>query len=831
MNREYIKTVLRLLARYSPELVIFSLALLPAFYTWGRLSIGGDVLIPLNSEGLEKYLFQWIEMKNGQYFAVNYYVFYVMYRFFELFTQNILYISAFLLFFLTFIAGFGIYKLAKLFSPKARNIELLVPIVFYLLSPALLNAYHYIFVYAFTPWFIYFIFSIVKEKDITLARAIWLNVVLAFCSLDLPNPKYLFHLFLIAGIVFFASFWLRKITGQDLRRVLLKFSAAFLLSAYLFLPLANFTLNYDPIDYGVKVKSGYKDTGKMMNFGVDTMDRVLKLHQDSIFLNYIDALKYNSNVFILTLSYFFASIMFARLIIIHTERNVDKRDEIIVWFLLVAYLFFAAGPNKPFGQMYEHFVSVIPLLAFLRTTAGAVFFLSVFYALLLFFFVEQVSKKTFFSSLILLVTVYVGYPYWNGEYYKNFNGINQYTDIQKRGFDIPKEYYALREFIDYQKINARTFYPNSDLTYLNTQWGFFGPIIYNFLYTDYNIGYDQILGSLSNHAVGFVFEDSSLMNKIVYYVKNTIPAVKEGFVEVKYVDKNEFLPKLYTADQIGTFDDTPLTQILLDRSQARQSERRVSFQDNKTNAEVNGSGIFSGTTVEYKEVNPTQYQVRLHGAEGKVVLVLSERYHKDWNVYFAEKALYQDRNLLQERLGTYKILDKNEYFQANKTELTRLVEEGSVTELGNGEERSIFHKKWDGYEEKTAYEEKFSVDFVSKNFFSTVQNNNLTSPRFFDTWFKRPLDLDNRQLLANGYANAWVLDIDALCRQQSDKCLKNDDGTQDLDFIIEFWPQRVSYVGMFVSGLVVSVYGFLLIKKALKKQKIRKSSDDKFFQN
>ncbi|MBP9697570.1 MAG: hypothetical protein KBD65_00010 [Candidatus Moranbacteria bacterium] len=833
MNQNSLKTFWRWLARYSPELVIFMLALLPVFYTWGRLSIGGDVLIPFNSEGLEKYLYQWIEMKNGQYFAVNYYVFYIMYWVAELFTGNILFISAALLFFLTLIAGFGIYKLAQLFSPKAQRLELLVPIVFYLLSPALLNAYHYIFVYAFTPWFIYFIFRIVKEKNVTIGTALWLNVILAFCSLDLPNPKYLFHLFLISAIIFFANWSLQKITGVELRKVLIKFSLAFVLSAYLFLPLANFTLNYDPIDYGVKVKSGYKDIGKMMNFGVDTMDKILKLHQDSIFLNHLDVFSYNSSALILILSYFFVFAIFARLLIIHSERNVDKRDEIIVWLLLVIYLFFAAGPNKPFGQMYEHFVASVPLLAFLRTTAGAVFFLSVFYALLLFFFVEQIPKRRFFfSSLILLVTIYVGYPYWNGEYYKNFNGINQYTNIQQRGFHIPNEYYKVREFIDYQKMNVRTFYPNSDLTYLNTQWGFFGPIIYNFLYTNYNLGYDKVLGSLSNHAVGFIFEDSSLMNKIVYYVKNTAPAFQEGFLSIQYVDRNEFLPKLYTAESVGTFDDAPLTQILLDNSPIRHAERKVSFQNNEINADIDKEGIFSGANIEYKKINPTQYRVRLHGAQGNVALVLSEQYHKDWNVYLVEKKdFYQDRELLLSQLKEYKTLEKNEYFQADTEELSRLIEEGDVTELGDGQEKNIVHKKWDDYEGKFDFIERFSIDFVSKKFFNTVQNDNLAEVGLFETWFQKPLDIRNKQLVVNGYGNAWILNIDAICQEQPENCLKNKDETRDLEVIVEFWPQRVSYVGIIISGLGLLWCLLLLVKRALKKEKRQKSDHDKSSEN
>ena len=803
----------RFISQYSPELVIIILAILPVLFTWGRLSIGGDVLIPFNSEGLEKYLYQWINLKNGQYFAINYYPFYFIYQLLEEFTGSVYIISSVLLFLLNMIGGFGIYRLAELFSKSSSRFTLLLPIVFYLLSPALLNAYHYIFVYSFAPWFIYFVFKSIKRKQLSLGDMIWLNLVFAFCSIDLPNPKYLFHLYFIAAVIYILSWFFQVIDFRIFRKIVMQFALSFVLSAYLLLPLANFVLNYDPVEYGVRVKKDYKDSGKMMNYGVDTLDRVYKLHQDSVFLNYLDAFKYTNNAFIHIGSYFFIFIIFLSLLFIHRKDSVDTRKEIIIWVLLLFYLFFAAGPNRPFGHFYEYMVTKFSLLAFLRTTAGAVFFISIFYALLLFFFVEHLRKfKTFTTITLLLSILFVGYPYINGQYYKNFNSINQFTDIEQRGYSIPNEYFQAREIIDYQKINARTFYPNSDLTYLNTEWGFFGPVIYNFLYRNYNVGYDRVFGSLENHNIGFIFSDSSLMNKVELEVKNKVEAWKAGFLELSYIEQDDFLPRLYTATQVGSFDDSEINQPKLDVAKITNPGRIVSFLDKKNIIHYPGLEVSQDVVLEYKMINPTKFRVRAHNVEKKFILVLSEQFHKDWRLYpqaIRQPSLGEAETLLKQAAEKYALLEKNDYFQASQGELRGYIERGWITSVGDGTLKRIEHKKWQDDKGVLDRVENHTIDFISKNFQGTIQNDNLPEGLLWETWFEQPVENNANHLIVNSYANGWVIDAESLCSRTKDLCLKKSDETFDIEIVIEFWPQRVSSVGMIISGLALLTLFFL----------------------
>ena len=100
--------------------------------------------------------------------------------------------------------------------------------------------------------------------------------------------------------------------------------------------------------------------------------------------------------------------------------------------------------------------------------------------------------------------------------------------------------------------------------------------------------------------------------------------------------------------------------------------------------------------------------------------------------------------------------------------------------------------------EKLDYIEKYKIDFVSKNFQGTIQNDNLLKGYIWDTWFKKPLPEENH-LVANGYANSWLVDLEEI--KKSGKYIQNSDGSIDFEMVIEFWPQRLFYLGLLTSGM------------------------------
>ncbi|MCG2700432.1 carbohydrate binding domain-containing protein [Candidatus Parcubacteria bacterium] len=74
----------------------------------------------------------------------------------------------------------------------------------------------------------------------------------------------------------------------------------------------------------------------------------------------------------------------------------------------------------------------------------------------------------------------------------------------------------------------------------------------------------------------------------------------------------------------------------------------------------------------------------------------------------------------------------------------------------------------------------------------------------------------------NGFLNAWYVDTESLCQNNS-ACAKNSDGSYDIEMVIEFWPQRWFYLGLIISG--ITLFGCLgyLGHGFYKRRKIKKA--------
>ncbi|MCK5510893.1 DUF3367 domain-containing protein [Candidatus Parcubacteria bacterium] len=95
-----------------------------------------------------------------------------------------------------------------------------------------------------------------------------------------------------------------------------------------------------------------------------------------------------------------------------------------------------------------------------------------------------------------------------------------------------------------------------------------------------------------------------------------------------------------------------------------------------------------------------------------------------------------------------------------------------------------FHPGWRAYIQG----EKSPQNFLQK------------ARRHFGFWNEKEIARDNH-IIANGFANAWWIDANDICKDKN-FCNKNQDRTYDMEMIIEFWPQRWFYSGLFVSGII-----------------------------
>ena len=298
-----------------------------------------------------------------------------------------------------------------------------------------------------------------------------------------------------------------------------------------------------------------------------------------------------------------------------------------------------------------------------------------------------------------------------------------------------------------------------------------------------------------------------------------------------YVDQNFSTPLIYTPRNIIVTSQTveTLTSIISNshyeansviyfKSQNKNISNEILERSveplplfNIENGKINAEEKKEILIIEFKKINTTKYKVVVHQARKDFPLVFSESFHEGWKVYLVksgEAGILPQAELFN-RASNYKILDGNEEDQASLEELKEFIENGWISTLGDLKEKEIKHKKWEDGKEKLDYVEKYNIDFISKNFQDTIQNDNLPDGRFYETWLKDYLPEENH-LTVNGYANSWIINTEEICGVENSKCVQNPDGSYNFEMVIEFWPQRFFYLGLGISSItLLACLGYL----------------------
>jgi len=180
-------------------------------------------------------------------------------------------------------------------------------------------------------------------------------------------------------------------------------------------------------------------------------------------------------------------------------------------------------------------------------------------------------------------------------------------------------------------------------------------------------------------------------------------------------------------------------------------------------------------TIEFKEINPSKYAVIVHNAKASFPLIFNLMYLKGWDVY---PQIYPKRAGVNYSKQTD--ADKNITFQSDK--------------------------------------------FISKDINGTIQNNNIPDGHVLQTLFEKPLPA-KYHFVANGYANSWWINLNYIKKLGPQYYKVNKNGTVDFELIIDYWPQRLLYIGLIISGSSLLIIIAYLIYDAIKKRKNKKNTN------
>lgn len=529
---------------------------------------------------------------------------------------------------------------------------------------------------------------------------------------------------------------------------------------------------------------------------------------------------------------------------------LTKKNKQAIWILVLAVfsISMAVASNQGiFASAYVWAYNHVPLFSMFRSSYKfvQVYIFTLSFLLVSSLFAIQNSRiKKIVAGIFLFLIVLNGFPFFTGkvfnesmkikipEYYYNAQSFFKGDKLLSRILLLPNQYGAVYKWGN-TKGNPELLWDKGlvvrlPITEIETSNKITLKIYGDILDGKYEEA-NNILGTLN---VAYITQRNDFDWEYYKSISQSPEVIKEalspyhkiktfGELDVYATEKDNFLPYFYIPQTIIT---TPQSLEILPEivSQDDYNIRSAIYFNNKNN-ELKKETINNTPVTEFKKINPTKYRVVIHNAKENFPLVFSESFNGSWRSYLVN----HKKDSINFNEADYRILDGNGNDQASTEELKNFVDKGYVSSIGDLGEKNIEHSKWEKNKEIFDYYEKYKIDFISKNFQDTIQNDNLKNGNFYETWFKKPIDNNKNHLTANGYANSWTIDPQKVCEAEGSKCVKNPDGTYDLELVVEFWPQRLFYLGVIISGatllacIVYLLYNFVKEKKVINKKIIQ----------
>ena len=634
-------------------------------------------------------------------------------------------------------------------------------------------------------------------------------------------------------------------------------------SAFWLLPLGNFVLASGYGDSGVgmavyNVKSLLEWVSSVTSFL-----NVFRFYGDVPWFDgwggeryFPDFISYSQSLPLIIGSMVIPIIVFAALLM----KNGMRQRLDILFFTMMALvgLFFSKGTHPPWGGVYLWLVENAPFFWIQRApwqkfAAMTAVCYAVLFGLVIGYVVPLVVNRVGASfkygvsrahtilsvgSAILVIAFLVGY-HWifvSGRMFSFGEGETGFHEKFRLGFHhkFPDYIYPAREFVNQQQDDFKLFFLPDDKTSVY-KWGYGGASDVSVILYEKGLVLRQYGEGLVPPNTVDGFQD--LIVRELYTAPSENVARLLGLLNVKYVvqrndfrynffgdkDSPEFIaqrlahvpglekvrqfgqwdfyeispsyraPQIYLASRVKGINvnaDDVLDKLVDVISKQGFTPDVLIYNSMISNREDNVVAvpqIIGTASVEYRRVAATKYILRLWNAKGVAPLVFSEGFHRQWKAYVIPRAgIVQPAASSQTPSGNSSS-DKIMTYTGQAFDFPAHGEtaKNSVTKRSQG---SLYGNHWD----------------------RTIQNDRLPAGSIFQTWLAEPWENrligrgplllpDTTHTIGNGYANSWFIDTDAIC-QNPLYCESTPEGGYVLEVVLEFWPQRLFYLGVLISG-------------------------------
>ena len=266
--------------------------------------------------------------------------------------------------------------------------------------------------------------------------------------------------------------------------------------------------------------------------------------------------------------------------------------------------------------------------------------------------------------------------------------------------------------------------------------------------------------------------------------------------------------------------------------------------------------------IEVRKIHAAKYRIRIHNARGDFPLNFNESFHQDWRLYIVPWSFKEeDFNSIktQQILSSYQIFKGNEKTQVSLKSLKNFLKKKWVTDIEYDPPSLTnpyhFIKR---VGQRVSDKKNPKTGFISKKFFNTIQNENLPTGPLWETWFASNIAMGcgikrlseencaenntdnwkvvkgfNRNVIEwpdllhwriNAQTNGWWINPNFLRHSSFLKNNKpifyrlNPNGTLSFELVMEFWPQRLFYIGGITSITALFVSFALLFRRHIRRK-------------
>jgi len=454
----------------SLPIIIFSLFIISVWDN--NFYVGGDLIFPLNPPNNFWKTFSIWDEENGGFSGFRYLLLFWELPFYLLSQLNIppqIIIKIFI--FSLYVCGFTFTILCyKTLFTKTKFDNLILAIIssflFFLSASSLLVIPGAIPLYAF-PICFYFILKYLENKNLFYVILFAFSVNISFFP-DLNQGKL--PAVFIASLLFLILIYheIRKISYRIIfKRLFVLIIISIVLNSFALLPFI-----YDEFGGGGAF-SYYTKNVVVYDGNADLHTAALPFISRFFCSNLIDKVspmgKFLASPIFIIWSFLLWLISLLGLLFVK-----DQKDKKILYLLLIAVIFFifwAKGPNPPFGNLYRYLLFNLPIFKFFRTTATIVIGGAIFYS----FFTTLSAWHLFKAKYKILLAILVVHLIIFHPVYLGYKLLNISTGgIGKKGFTIPPSYYELGTTLDNLECNRKILSLPWDNAYSTKLWGYYG---------------------------------------------------------------------------------------------------------------------------------------------------------------------------------------------------------------------------------------------------------------------------------------------------------------------------------------------------------------------